>query len=226
MSDWYSWCFNRSFKDNFPSSDNNNAGGMMARLNYYDLLGVSRTASAQEIKVAYRKLIPHYHPDHNSNGDPMTKVLNKCYETLANPRLRQIYDAGGADAVEEHSSADVWMHEPAPKVVYPPLSSVLKRCGLQEVLEKMEVMAEQTQGPQGVMNPVVIRVLRQQRATAADHAQEHIVDAFEKALSAGFKCAKCQKLLELDGICYCPKAASNCHCNAEGCCMAEKRGAL
>jgi curved DNA-binding protein CbpA len=60
---------------------------------YYKLLGVARTASAAEIKRAYRRLARMYHPDLNSmTRDEQIKRLNEAYEILSNVRKRAAYD--------------------------------------------------------------------------------------------------------------------------------------
>lgn len=65
---------------------------------YYDLLTVSREASADEIKKAYRKLALKYHPDHNQ-GDKQKeekfKELSEAYRVLGDPKKRQQYDQFG-----------------------------------------------------------------------------------------------------------------------------------
>jgi DnaJ-class molecular chaperone len=67
---------------------------------YYNVLGVKRDASADEIKKAYRKLARKYHPDVNqSNAAAETKFkeINEAYEVLSDPEKRKKYDQFGAD---------------------------------------------------------------------------------------------------------------------------------
>lgn len=66
---------------------------------YYQILGVSRTASQEEIQRAYRKLARQYHPD--VNKDPAAhekfKQVSEAYEVLKDPEKRKLYDQLGAD---------------------------------------------------------------------------------------------------------------------------------
>jgi molecular chaperone DnaJ len=64
---------------------------------YYDVLGVSRTASADDIKKAYRKLAMQYHPDRNSEPDAEArfKQVTEAYEVLCDPEKRALYDRYG-----------------------------------------------------------------------------------------------------------------------------------
>lgn len=70
---------------------------------YYQLLGVSKTASADEIKKAYRKLALEFHPDRNKTkeADAKFKEVTKAYEVLGDPQKRQTYDQFGAAAFEQ-----------------------------------------------------------------------------------------------------------------------------
>lgn len=64
---------------------------------YYEILGVSKTAAEQEIKNAYRRLAKKYHPDVNKSPDAEQKYkdVNEAYEVLHDPEKRQKYDALG-----------------------------------------------------------------------------------------------------------------------------------
>lgn len=65
---------------------------------YYEVLGVSRQASLQEIKKAYRRLARDHHPDVNmgdAHAEERFKELTEAYEVLSNPEARQAYDTYG-----------------------------------------------------------------------------------------------------------------------------------
>jgi DnaJ-class molecular chaperone len=67
---------------------------------YYEVLGVARTASGDEIKKAYRKLARKYHPDVNPSdktAEEKFKELNEAYEVLSDPEKRKRYDQLGAN---------------------------------------------------------------------------------------------------------------------------------
>jgi molecular chaperone DnaJ len=70
----------------------------MAGKNYYDILGLSKTASAKEIKQAYRKLARKYHPDVNpgdKTSEDRFKEINEAHEVLSDPEKRKKYDQYG-----------------------------------------------------------------------------------------------------------------------------------
>ena len=65
---------------------------------YYQILGVSRNASAEEISKAYKKLAKKYHPDLNpgdKKAEEKFKEINEAYEVLKDPKKRKLYDALG-----------------------------------------------------------------------------------------------------------------------------------
>lgn len=69
---------------------------------YYEILGVPRNASQEEIKAAFRRLAMKYHPDRG--GDPEKfKKINEAYQTLSNPETRAQYDRYGATFEEMRS---------------------------------------------------------------------------------------------------------------------------
>ena len=82
----------------------------MAKRDYYEVLGVDKSASAEEIKKAYRKMAIKYHPDKNpgdKDAEEKFKEAAEAYDVLSNPEKRQRYDqfghagfsgAGGAGA--------------------------------------------------------------------------------------------------------------------------------
>lgn len=70
----------------------------MADKNYYDILGVDKNASPEEIKSAYRKLAKKYHPDINkeAGADEKFKEVNEAYECLSDPQKKSNYDQFGS----------------------------------------------------------------------------------------------------------------------------------
>jgi len=70
---------------------------MTIKRDYYDILGVPRDASDEQIKKAFRKLAFQYHPDHNhdSGAEAQFKEVNEAYETLSDSDKRNRYDRYG-----------------------------------------------------------------------------------------------------------------------------------
>ena len=80
----------------------------MSNQDFYATLGVSRTASDDEIKKAYRKLAMKYHPDRNQGNkeaEEKFKEVQKAYDTLSDKQKRAMYDQYGHAAFEQGAGA-------------------------------------------------------------------------------------------------------------------------
>jgi hypothetical protein len=91
----------------------NNRGVMateQAAINYYDILGVSPTATTDAIRAAYLARINQYHPDRNrfTHANAVTALINEAWQVLGDPGRRQLYDArmGFNARKESHEESD------------------------------------------------------------------------------------------------------------------------
>jgi curved DNA-binding protein len=79
---------------------------------YYNILGISKTASDAEIKKAYRKLAMKYHPDKNKGDKALEdkfKKISEAYAVLSDPEKRKQYDTyGSADFQQRYSQEDIF----------------------------------------------------------------------------------------------------------------------
>jgi len=84
----------------------------MAGKDYYEILGVKRDASPEEIKKAYRKLAMKYHPDHsggNAANEEKFKQISEAYAVLSDPEKRKQYDTFGAEGFgQRYSQEDIF----------------------------------------------------------------------------------------------------------------------
>ncbi len=81
----------------------------MAKRDYYDVLGVSKTATQDDIKRAYRKLAIQYHPDKNPGNQEAEQKFKECaeaYEVLSDPDKRKKYDQFGHDGLRGFGMRD------------------------------------------------------------------------------------------------------------------------
>src|SRR3954468_22492528 len=83
----------------------------MSKRDYYEILGVNRTATDQEIKSAYRRLAIKYHPDKNPNdasAEEKFKEAAEAYSVLSDTEQRQRYDRFGHAGVSNSAGAGAW----------------------------------------------------------------------------------------------------------------------
>jgi DnaJ-class molecular chaperone len=78
---------------------------MSTKRDFYDVLGVTKTATKAELKQAYRKMALKFHPDRNKEADAESKFkeVNEAYEILSNDQKRQAYDQFGHQAFDPSS---------------------------------------------------------------------------------------------------------------------------
>ncbi|HEU4768072.1 MAG TPA: molecular chaperone DnaJ [Pyrinomonadaceae bacterium] len=83
----------------------------MSKRDYYEVLGVSRTATDQELKTAYRRLAVKFHPDKNpgdASAEEKFKEAAEAYSVLSNAEQRQRYDRFGHAGVSSSAGAGSW----------------------------------------------------------------------------------------------------------------------
>jgi len=85
----------------------------MSQKDYYQLLGVPRTADADAIKKAYRALALKHHPDRNQGNkkaEETFKQINQAYDVLSDPKKKALYDEFGEVGLREGFNADQFRH--------------------------------------------------------------------------------------------------------------------
>src|SRR3954447_13300186 len=85
---------------------------MAGERDFYEILGVARDASADDIQRAYRKLARQYHPDVNKDpgAEDRFKEVSEAYDVLSDPETRRRYDAFGREfrSVPEGVDPQTW----------------------------------------------------------------------------------------------------------------------
>jgi molecular chaperone DnaJ len=84
---------------------------MGSKRDYYEVLGVQRNASNDEVKAAYRKLAMEFHPDRNKSSDAEErfKEISEAYAVLSDPEKRRQYDAFGHEGIgSQYSQEDLF----------------------------------------------------------------------------------------------------------------------
>lgn len=79
----------------------------LCRRDFYKILGVSKSASTNQIKKAYRKLAKELHPDKNTedpNASEKFQELGAAYETLSDPEKRELFDRCGEECVKKEGA--------------------------------------------------------------------------------------------------------------------------
>ena len=88
---------------------------MSKKRDYYEVLGVGRNSSEEEIKRAYRKLAVKFHPDKNPNdahAEEKFKELGEAYDVLIDPDKRAAYDRFGHAAFAQGTAGRGGFHDP------------------------------------------------------------------------------------------------------------------
>lgn len=67
----------------------------MTQPDHYETLGIDKSATADEIRLAYRRMSSKHHPDREGGDAEKMKAVNEAYEVLSDPAKRKVYDEGG-----------------------------------------------------------------------------------------------------------------------------------
>ncbi|KAF3854751.1 hypothetical protein F7725_022806 [Dissostichus mawsoni] len=94
-----------------PTSDPVSIMANVVDTKLYDILGVSPSASENELKKAYRKLAKEYHPDKNPDAGDKFKEISFAYEVLTTPEKKELYDRYGEQGLREGGGGGAGMDD-------------------------------------------------------------------------------------------------------------------
>ncbi|MBX3235593.1 MAG: DnaJ domain-containing protein [Nitrospiraceae bacterium] len=128
----------------------------MPRLDYYRVLGVSREASDEDIKKAYRKLVFQHHPDRNpgnTQAEEKIREINSAYEVIGDPDRRRTYDRlhWGDEPRGESADPSFILHEMEKKLAdegRKEIFAILMK-DLSRVKAELKIVRERTVAEQG-----------------------------------------------------------------------------
>jgi DnaJ-class molecular chaperone len=90
--------------------------------NYYDILGIEKNASEEEIKKAYRKMAVKWHPDKNPNNkieaEEKFKIISEAFTVLSDPSKKEVYDKYGKDGLKQHENGMGGMGGQSPEDIF------------------------------------------------------------------------------------------------------------
>lgn len=108
-----------------------------AKRDYYEVLGIPRNATQEEIKKAYRRLARKYHPDFNKDPDAQEKFkeINEAYQVLSDPEKRKLYDQYGHSAFSAQPGGEAYQ-----EVIFQNMGDLFeelfKGFGFEDIFEK------------------------------------------------------------------------------------------
>lgn len=108
-----------------------------SKRDYYEVLGVPRNATQEEIKKAYRRLARKYHPDFNKDPDAQEKFkeINEAYQVLSDPEKRKLYDQYGHSAFQTASGGGEYSQQ-AWGDLFETIEDLFRGFGFEEVFER------------------------------------------------------------------------------------------
>ena len=106
--------------------------------NLYETLGVSRTATPDEIKKAYKEKAKQHHPDKEGGSEEKMKEIVQAYETLSDPDKRAYYDSTGK--IQTHSREEM-LNEMMTEMFMQALSDVGEFYKFQDIIKKAKGIA-------------------------------------------------------------------------------------